>query len=137
MRQSNVLAMVLVLCLPCAMASLQAVEHVPVRGWQLQTTVNSVAGLTSALSDSSVSHILVEAGHYGLSAELSVTRSVTIEAVVAGTVVLDAQANNDNRRRVLTINPGSDGVVHLIGLNITGGFVVSACILNVPGAGLQ
>ena len=44
--------------------------------------------MISALSDATVSHIMIAAGHYGLSAELSVTRSVTIEAVVAGTLAL-------------------------------------------------
>ena len=108
--------------------SVQALEHVPVRGRQLQTTVNSVAELTSALSDATISHIMIASGHYGLSAELNVTRSVTIEAVVPGSVVLDAQASwsdtGSDMRRVMTINPGSSGVVNLVGLNITGGYMV-------------
>jgi len=42
---------------------------------------------------------------------------------VAGSVVLDAQASSSSPRRVLHINLGSSGVVQLIGLNITGGYV--------------
>ena len=115
-------------------ASIQALEHVPVRGRQLLTTVNSVAGLTSALSDATVSHIMIASGHYGLSTELSVTRSVTIEAAVPGSVVLDAQASSSAQRRVMNINPGSSGVVNLVGLNITGGYLSSVCarLLTFP-----
>ena len=119
----------------CSATSVQALEHVPVRGRQLQTTVNSVAGLTSALSDATISHIMIASGHYGLSTELSVTRSVTIEAAVPGSVVLDAQASSSDNRRVMSINPGGSGVVNLVGLNITGGYVsdyVSACLVNLP-----
>ena len=115
--------------------SVQALEHVPVRGRQLETMVNSVAGLTFALSDATISHIMIASGHYGLGAELSVTRSVTIEAAVPGSVVLDAQASSSDKRRVMSFNPGSSGVVNLVGLNITGGYVsghVSACLANRP-----
>jgi len=42
---------------------------------------------------------------------------------VAGSVVLDAQASSSSPRRVLNINPGSSGVVQVIGLNITGGYI--------------
>ena len=85
--------------------------------------VSSVAGLTSALANTAVGHMVLAPGTYFLNAELSVTRSVVIEAGVAGSVVLDAQASSSSRRRVLNINPGSLGVVQLIGLNITGGYV--------------
>ena len=122
-------------CIPISSAtSVQALQHVPARGRQLQTTVDSEAELTSALSESSVSHIMIASGHYGLSAELSVTRGVTIEAAVPGSVVLDAQASSADVRRVLNINAGS-AVVTLIGLNITGGYVsgaVCARLLNFP-----
>ena len=47
---------------------------------------------------------------------------VIIEAVVAGSVVLDAQASMGSPRRVLNINPGPSGVVQINGLNITGGY---------------
>ena len=92
----------------------------------LQTVVSDVAGLTSALADASVARIVVAAGYYALNAELSVTRAVVIEAAVAGTVVLDAQATSLSQRRVLNINAGSSGVVQLIGLNITGGYTESS-----------
>ncbi len=87
------------------------------------TLVGTVAGLTSALANTAVGHMVLAPGTYFLSGELSVTRSVVIEAAVAGSVVLDAQASSSSRRRVLYINPGSLDVVQLIGLNITGGYV--------------
>ena len=92
-------------------------SHVPSHGRALQTEVSDVTGLIDALGNAAVSHIVIAAGHYYLTAELSVTRSVIIDAEVEGSVVLDAQGNS----RVLNINPGSSGEVQLIGLNITGG----------------
>ena len=93
---------------------------------ELQTavsiTVSTVDNLTSAIANTSISHIVLEPGTYNLSAELSITRSVIIEAVVAGSVVLDAQASMGSPRRVLNINPGPSGVVQINGLNITGGY---------------
>jgi hypothetical protein len=88
------------------------------------TTVSTVADLTSTLTNPDIGHIVLAPGTYILSAELSVTRSVIIEAAVAGSVVLDAQASDadGNQRRVLNINPGSSGVVQVNGLNITGGY---------------
>ena len=94
--------------------------------------MSTVAGLTSALADTSIGHMFLAPGTYALSAELSITRSVVLEAVVPGSVVLDAQARTGQNsacggvcwsslRRVLNINPGSLGVVQLIGLNITRG----------------
>ena len=87
------------------------------------STVDSIDSLTSAIANTSISHIVLEPGTYNLSAELSITRSVIIEAVVAGSVVLDAQASMGSPRRVLNINPGSSGIVQINGLNITGGNV--------------
>jgi hypothetical protein len=81
------------------------------------TLVGTVTGLTSALANTAVGHIVIAPGTYFLSGELSVTRSVVIEAMVAASVVL----NGGNAIRVLNVNPGSSGVVQLIGLNITGG----------------
>jgi len=81
------------------------------------TLVGTVAGLTSALANTAVGHMVLAPGTYFLSGELSVTRSVVIEAMVAASVVLNA----GNAFRVLNVNPGSSGVVQLIGLNITGG----------------
>ena len=108
---------------------LYAVEqHVSSHRRALQTVVSDVTGLINALSDASVHHIVIAAGHYGLSAELNVNRSVLIEAMVAGSVVLDAQANVSSRRRVLSIR--SLSVVQLIGLNITGGYLNAVSAQN-------
>jgi hypothetical protein len=118
--------------LPCTEATdndvpvLNSVQHVLTSHRRaLQTAVSTSAGLTSALANTATSHIVLAPGLYYLDAELSVTRSVIIEAAVAGSVVLDARANSSSRRRVLFIDPGSSGVVQLIGLNITGGYAVS------------
>ena len=81
--------------------------------------VNTVAGLTSALSNTAVGHMVLAPGTYFISGQLSVTRSVVIEAMVAGSVALDG----GNAFRVLYVNPGLSGVVQLIGLNITRGRV--------------
>jgi hypothetical protein len=86
------------------------------------TLVDTVAELTSALANTAVSHMVLAPGTYFLSGQLSVTRSVVIEAAVAGSVVLHAQASSLSSRLVLIVNPGSSGVVQLIGLNITGGY---------------
>jgi hypothetical protein len=92
--------------------------------------VSSIAGLTSALANTAVGHIVLAPGTYYLSAELNVNRSVILEAAVSGTVVLNAQASSSSPRRVLRINPGS-GVVQLIRLSITGGnTAVSVCALR-------
>ena len=119
--------------LPCTEASvvsglnrgLQLTDTVPSHRRELQTQVSTVASLTSALSNTAVGHIILASGTYYLSAELSITRSVILEAAVAGSVVLDAQGSSSNLRRVLNVNPGSLGVVQLIGLNITRGYVCS------------
>ena len=97
-------------------------QLVPSHRRELQTAVSTVAGLTSALANTSVAHIVLAPGTYNLIAELIITKSVVLEAAVAGSVVLDAQASNLSPRRVLYINPGSLGFVQLIGLNITGGY---------------
>ena len=94
---------------------------VPSHRRELQTQVSTVAGLTSALANTAVGRIVLASGTYYLSSELSITRSVILEAAEAGSVVLDAQANSSSRRRVMTISAPS-GVVQLIGLRITGGY---------------
>ena len=94
---------------------------VPSHRRELQTQVSTVAGLTSALNNTAISHIVLASGTYNLSTELSITRSVILEAAVAGSVVLDAQASSSSRRKVMTISAPS-GVVQLIGLRITGGY---------------
>ena len=98
---------------------------VPSHRRELQTQVSTSAGLLSALANTAVGRIVLAPGTYILSAELNVNRSVVLEAAVAGSVVLDAQASSSSERRVLNIDPGSLGVVQLIGLNITGGYVCS------------
>ena len=95
---------------------------VPSHHRELQTQVSTSEGLRSALANTGVGHIVLAPGTYYLTAELSVTRSVVLEAAVAGSVVLDAQAGSSSPRRVLEIDPGSLGVVQLIGLNMTGGY---------------
>jgi biotin carboxyl carrier protein len=115
--------------LPCTEASdiprLYSKQLVPSHRRELQTAVSTSAGLLSALANTGVGRIVLAPGTYILNAELSITRSVILEAAVAGSVVLDAQASSSSPRRVLNINPGSLGVVQLIGLNITGGNVVN------------
>ena len=103
------------------------------RGRRLQATlVTTVEGLTAALEEDSVSHVLLAAGTYAFTSAmcslsaLCISRSVIIEASEPGTVVLDAQGSSSNSRRVMAITSGS---VELIGLNMTGGIVtVSAGI---------
>jgi len=110
---------------------------VPGHRRELQTSVSTSAGLTSALANTTVGHIVLAPGTYAVGTTLSVTRSVIIEAAVSATVVLDAQATSDSSRcytRVLDINPGSSGVVQLIGLNITGGCLKKG---NVSAPNLQ
>ena len=97
---------------------------VPSHRRELQTAVSTSAGLTSALANTAVSRIVLASGTYNLIAELSITRSVILEAAAGATVTLNAQAiNSTSSRRVLNINPGSSGVVQLIGLGITGGYI--------------
>jgi hypothetical protein len=96
---------------------------VPSHRRELQTQVSTSAGLLSALANTAVSCIVLAPGTYILSAELNITRSVVLEAAVAGSVVLDAQASSSSLRRVLIIDAGSLGVVKMIGLNITGGYM--------------
>jgi hypothetical protein len=120
--------------LPCTKASdapgLYSVQPVPSHRRELQTAVSTSAGLIGALANTAVSHIVLAPGTYYLTAELSITRSVVLEAAVSGTVVLNAQASSSSQRRVLLINPGSSGVVQLIRLSITGGYINSVCALR-------
>ena len=128
--------------LPCTEASYEYVPGVyrglqlamPSHRRELQTQVSTSAGLLSALANTAVGRIVLAPGTYILRAELNVTRSVVLEAAVAGSVVLDAQASSSSLRRVLFINAGLLGIVQIIGLNITGGFVydVRAHAQNFP-----
>ena len=89
----------------------------------MQTSVSNRAELQSALANTAVGHIVLASGSYLLNAQLSITRSVILEAAAGATVTLNAQAYSYSRR-VLYINPGSSGVVQLIGLRITGGYLI-------------
>ena len=130
--------------LPCSEASdvpgiYQGLQlAVPSHRRELQTAVSTSAGLTSALANTTVSRIVLASGTYNLIAELSITRSVILEAAAGATVTLNAQASSSSPRRVLNINPGSSGVVQLIGLGLTGGYsnydsnYVRAHVQNFP-----
>ena len=63
---------------------------------------------------------------------LCIDRNVTIEAEVAGSVVLDAKASFSDLRRVIFVSTG--GRAELVGLNITGGAAVnvSSCATIEP-----
>ena len=90
----------------------------------------SSSDLIAALSDSAVSRIVLVAGTYELAntmcskderSALCIDRAVTIEAEVAGSVVLNAKG----LRRVISVWLG--GTAELIGLNITGGSARDVC----------
>jgi hypothetical protein len=98
---------------------------VPSHRRELQTAVSTSAGLTSALANTTASRIVLASGTYNLTAELSITRSVILEAAAGATVTLKAQGSSSSGRRVLNINPGSSGVVQLNRLRITGGYINS------------
>ena len=85
------------------------------------TVVSNTVNLTSALANPAVGHIVLAPGTYILNAELSITRSVVLEAAVAGSAVLNAQSPWSPQRRVLLIDPGQSGVVQILGLAILGG----------------
>eukprot|EP00964_Phaeocystis_antarctica_P023038 scaffold12865_cov71-Phaeocystis_antarctica.AAC.5 len=111
----------------------------------------SSSELRAALSDSAVSRIVLKAGTYEFADDmcadfrsyedgvwvprgsaLCIERDVTIEAEVAGRVVLDAKGEH----RVIHVS--TTGRAQLIGLHITGGTApaqglgVGDCILNIP-----
>ena len=97
------------------------------RRLQSTTTVSTVTELTAAVADPSIDRILLAAGTYAFSSgmcdqsALCNSRNVSLEALEPGTVVLDAQGTSSSRRRVMHIGAGTVG---LIGLNITGGYVI-------------
>ena len=97
--------------------------------------MSTVSELTAAVADASVPHIVIAPGTYkfftgskcalytkGYSA-LCIDRDVTIEAAVAGTVVLDAQGTEASERRVILITGGAPKLINLV---ITGGYAVRA-----------
>ena len=98
------------------------------RGRQLtQVSVSTVSQLVAAVGDSAVDKILVAAGTYELTSDmclgsaLCISRAITIEAEVPGTVVFDTKGSLPPypARRPFLIQSG--GTATLIGLNITGG----------------
>ena len=104
------------------------------RRLQSTTTVSTVAELTAAVTDASISRILLTAGTYtfasgtvcvgqtvGDTSALCIGRDVSLEALEPGTVVLDAQGTSSSPRRVIYVGAGTVG---LIGLSITGGYVI-------------
>ncbi len=96
---------------------------------ELQTQVSTSAGLFSALANTAVGRIVLASGTYNLAAELSITRSLILEAAVAGSVILNAQASSSSPRRVLNINCYFCDV-QVIGLTITGGNVAGNSLSN-------
>ena len=89
----------------------------------------SSSDLIAALVDSVVSRIVLKAGTYEFDDDmcsneggsaLCINRDVTIEAEVAGSVVLDAKGAR------LVIYVAAAGRAELLGLNITGGYSMNA-----------
>ena len=89
---------------------------------------NTVAELTSAVNDASISHIQLASGTYSVTSSmcsprggsaLCIGRNLIIEALTPGSVILDAQGTQGAPRRAIHI---SSGYVDLIGLRITGGY---------------
>ena len=76
---------------------------------------SDVGGLVAAVANSSIDHITLAPGHYLLSSQLYVERTLSIVAQVPATAVLDGQDLN----RVLRIK---EATVELTGLNITRGY---------------
>ena len=86
-----------------------------------QVSLSTADELVAAVSDSAVDKIVVAAGRYEFASNmcsdsaLCISRELTIEAEVAGSVVFDGMGV----RRVFLIDSG--GTAELIGLDITGG----------------
>ena len=91
--------------------------------------VSNQGQLQDALMDSTLSIIWLAPGIYFLltimcdNSALCIDRDLTIQAIIPGSVVLDADAVSSRaRRRVIKIS--GTATVNLIGLNITGGYAV-------------
>lgn len=89
--------------------------------------VATVSELLNAVNDIAVSGVVLMPGVYEFSSAmcstsgsnaLCISRSMTIEAAVPGTAVLDARATSSAERRVMYV---SSGTVELTGLGMTGG----------------
>lgn len=110
-------------------------------GARAQVIVGTVPELVQAISDVSIAHILISSGSYTFAASmcgnapsqssaLCLNRSIVLEAVVPGTVILNATGVDGAERRVLYINPNNaTNEIVLRGLDITGG-------LSAQGAGV-
>ena len=116
-------------CIVLSCFSALCVPQTSAHGRQLQTTVSDVAGLSAALADPSIGHIVLEAGTYPLTSQLEISRDLIVEAAQLGTVVLDGQDST----RVLYI---SSGTVELIGLHITGGSINEVSMPYCPAPDL-
>ena len=88
--------------------------------------VSDVGGLVAAVANSSIDHITLAPGHYNLSTELEITRTLTIEAQVPETAVLDGQ----DLTRIFRI---FSATVELNGLNLTRGYANTQAVLPVGG----
>ena len=95
----------------------------------------SSSELITAINDGAIERIVLRAGIYEFAdsmcsdtnvgdSALCINRTVTIEAEVAGSVVLDAKGT----KRVIAVLSGA--VAKLVGLNITGGAVVSTTLFD-------
>ena len=122
------------MALPCTVLPCTEAGDVPglYRGLQLamprsrrELQTSTIPDLRSALANPAIARIVLAPGTWNLAAELSITRSVILEAAFAGSVILNAGASVLNPRRVLSINPGSSGVVQVIGLTIRGGYFIT------------
>ena len=80
--------------------------------------------LITAVGATSTSRIIMEPGTYLLTAQLSIGKNIVLEAAQPGTVVLDGQGST----RILSI---ASGIVHLIGLHLTGGYANAVSLLPI------
>ena len=100
--------------------------------------VYTASEIKAALDDPSIDRIMVQYGtyaftasditpdcHQSIAAALCITRPVTIEAEIHGTVVLDARGSQSSPRRVVAIQAAGGASVELLGLKLTGGHLVS------------
>ena len=86
--------------------------------------VGNVYELITAFGATSTSRIIMEPGTYLLTAQLSIGKNIVLEAAQPGTVVLDGQGST----RILSI---ASGIVHLIGLHLTGGYTNSPAAVSL------
>ena len=80
--------------------------------------------LITAVGATSTSRIIMEPGTYLLTAQLSIGKNIVLEAAQPGTVVLDGQGST----HILSI---ASGIVHLIGLHLTGGYANAVSLLPI------